>query len=443
MYKNILIIGEVFSNQGGGPITLSNLFWGWPKENLFVAALGYQINQRKNNICENYYCLGKDERKIRFPLSLIKKQYKSGKVKFNGNIKNISYKYLDDNLKLNKYKSIFKPYITRFVEKGLFYMGLYFLCIRLKPSDQFKKWINEIQPDIIYCQPQSLDSIIFIEEILKLHQFKLVIHFTDDYPMTLNKSVLFKEYWDKVIAAKLNLLLNKADLLLSTSEGMSIEYLQRYNKEFIPFHNPVDFQKWLPFKKESWEVENNFSILYTGRIGFPNSTSLVTICEVIDEINKVYNNIRLDLFSPDYNSVDALSIMKYSGVIVNKPISHEDMPKLLASYDMLVLPLDFSKDGIKFARLSMPTKASEYMISGIPILIFASEETEIVRHAKIHKWAYCATKNDNNLLKSIILKFYNDINLRKKYGKTAHEYALNNYNADKIRNRFKDLICNI
>ena len=29
----------------------------------------------------------------------------------------------------------------------------------------------------------------------------------------------------------------------------------------------------------------------------------------------------------------------------------------------------------------MPTKASEYMI-GTPILIFASEETEIVRHAK-------------------------------------------------------------
>ena len=137
------------------------------------------------------------------------------------------------------------------------------------------------------------------------------------------------------------------------------------------------------------------------------------------------------------------SMLEYSGVIIKKPIDHEKMPELLSSYDLLVLPLDFSKDAIKFARLSMPTKASEYMISGIPILIFASEETEIVRHAKLNRWAYCVTKNDQNLLKSAILKFYKDINLRKTYGKTAHEFALNNYDAEKVRNRFQELICNV
>ena len=72
MYKKILIIGETFSEQGGGPITLSNLFKGWPKEKLFVAALNQKIIKSNFNICENYYCLGKEERKIRFPLSLIK-----------------------------------------------------------------------------------------------------------------------------------------------------------------------------------------------------------------------------------------------------------------------------------------------------------------------------------------------------------------------------------
>ena len=224
---------------------------------------------------------------------------------------------------------------------------------------------------------------------------------------------------------------------------MSIEYLQRYGKDFIPFHNPVDLQKWLPFKKESWDVENNFSILYAGRMGTAISQSLAAICIVIDEINKEYNNIRLDIFSPDYNSVKALSLIKYSGITINKPVSLADVPQNISSYDMLVLPYDFSKDGINFAKLSMPTKASEYMITGIPILIFASEETEIVRHAKIHKWAYCLTKNDNGSLKNAILTLYNDIDLRKMYGKKAHEYALNNYDAEKIRNRFKELICNM
>ena len=196
MYKNILIIGETFSDDRGGGITLSNLFRGWPKKNLFVASLGSQMIQSNYNICENYYCLGTDERKIRFPLSLIKKRYKSGKVKLNNNIKNISNQYLKENSNQKKYKSIFKRYVIMFVEKGLYYFGLYFLCIKLKPSNQFKKWINEIKPDIVYCQPSSLDILVFIDEILKLYQFKLVIHIMDDWPMTLNKSVLFKKYWE-------------------------------------------------------------------------------------------------------------------------------------------------------------------------------------------------------------------------------------------------------
>ena len=443
MYKKVLIIGEAFSNIRGGGVTLSNLFRGWPKDKLFVATTPNQLVQINYNMCENYYCLGKDERKFRFPLNLIKKRHKSGKLKFNNNIKNIRNENLKENLEENKYISLFKEYITMFIETLLFWLGLYFLCIKLIPSNRFKQWINEIKPDIIYCQFSSLELMTFIEEISNFYQFKLIVHIMDDWPMTLNKSILFKKYWDKVILEKLKLILDKSNLLLSISEGMSIEYLKRYHKEFLPFHNPIDLEKWLPFKKENWEFEKNFSILYTGRIGVANNQSIDAICKVIESINKENNNIRLDIFTGDYNSAYALSIMKYAGVTIHKPIRHDDIPKLLTSYDLLVLPLDFNKDGIKFARLSMPGKASEYMISGTPILLFSSDEMEVVRHAKIHKWALCVTENDNNLLKNAILKFYKDFNIRKMYGKTAHEYALINFDGEKIRKRFKNLICDI
>ena len=68
MYKKILIIGETFSDQSGGPITLSNLFRGWPKEKLFVATYGREIIKSNFNICENYYSLGKEERKIKISI---------------------------------------------------------------------------------------------------------------------------------------------------------------------------------------------------------------------------------------------------------------------------------------------------------------------------------------------------------------------------------------
>ena len=442
LYKKVLIIGETFSDQSGGPITLTNLFAGWPKEKLFVATFHREIINSNFTKCENYYSLGMEERKIKFPLSLIKKKYKSGRLKYNDNT-NITSENIKG--KLNKKASIviLKTYITNYFEKVLFFLGIYFASIKLTPSDRFKRWLEEIKPDIIYCQFPSLEIITFINDILILYEFKLVIHVMDDQPMTLNKSVLFKKYWDKVVAENIKLLICKANLLLSISDGMSKEYLNRYGKEFIPFHNPIDLQKWLPFTKENWKIGNKFSILYAGRIGIAINESLEKICEVVDEINKDDNRVHFDIFSPDYNGKSAISLGKYSGVTLNKPVSYVNVPKNVSSYDLLVLPYDFDINSIRFARLSMPTKASEYMITGCPILIFASEETEIVRHAKEYGWAYCVTKNDEKLLKSAILKFYKDINLRKMYGKTAHEYALNNCDAEKIRSKFEDLICNL
>ena len=369
---------------------------------------------------------------------MIKKEYKSGKII----IENISSDYLRDDIKKRAIVVALIRFITNIIESTLYYFGLYFFCINLIPSERFKRWLNDIQPDIIYCQLPSLELITFINRILKLYEFKLIVHVMDDQPITLNRNVFLKKYWHKIAAKETMSLYNRASLLLSISEGMSREYLKKYGKVFIPFHNPIDLEKWLPFKKNSWEIKQSFKVLYAGRIGLGTNQSLSTICKVVDEINKGNNKIRFDIFSPDYDILHLSPIKKYNGVSIYKPVILKDVPRNISSYDLLVLPYDFNKDSIEFIRLSMPTKASEYMITGTPILVFASEETEVVKHAKLYKWAYCVTMNDENVLKNAILKLYDDIDLRKMYGNTAHKYALNNYDAEKVRKRFMELICN-
>jgi hypothetical protein len=49
---------------------------------------------------------------------------------------------------------------------------------------------------------------------------------------------------------------------------MSDEYHKRYNKNFIPFHNPIDAGVWQNHTKKNYKLSaQNSKILYSGRIG--------------------------------------------------------------------------------------------------------------------------------------------------------------------------------
>lgn len=67
-YPKILIVGQSFNLQSGGGITLTNLFYGWDKNNIAVAA--ETIGNPGFEVCKKYYQLGSLEIGRRFPFNL-------------------------------------------------------------------------------------------------------------------------------------------------------------------------------------------------------------------------------------------------------------------------------------------------------------------------------------------------------------------------------------
>ena len=53
-YHRILILGQSFNTTTGGGITLSNLFYGWPKDKIAVVGTGHVLNYVTTNICDAY-----------------------------------------------------------------------------------------------------------------------------------------------------------------------------------------------------------------------------------------------------------------------------------------------------------------------------------------------------------------------------------------------------
>jgi len=116
------------------------------------------------------------------------------------------------------------------------------------------------------------------------------------------------------------------------------------------------------------------------------------------------------------------------------------MPSLLASYDLLFLPLDFDEDGIRFAKLSMPTKTSEYMISGTPILIYSPEETALAKFFIDNNCGYCVTHQSKEELEKAIQFLISNQGYRQEISCNAVKLATEKFDSEKVRQEFQKLL---
>ena len=260
----------------------------------------------------------------------------------------------------------------------------------------------------------------------------------DDWPSTISQKGLFKNYWHKKIDQELRILLERASVLMSISEEMSAEYKIRYNKDFIPFHNTIDVDFWKKYQRKTYDLSDNPTILYAGRIGLGIDSSLELFAKAIQNIDEELNlSIKFVLQTQD----KPLWINSYKNVFHSGFVSYDDLPKVFSESDILLLPYDFSQDSLNFIKYSMPTKVPEYMITGTPIIIFAPEVTALVKYASKYDWAKVITENNINEVTNAIKQLIENKELREKYGKNAIKIAEMNHNSIDVTNEFRKVIC--
>lgn len=425
-YPKILIIGQYFNLNTGGGITMTNLFKGWDKQNVAVAA--ESIYNPNFVLCNKYYQLGSLETKRRFPFNLNrwKKQSKSGVICDSD--EPTPFPYTNNVDVSGKQKMYYRL---------LHFTGLYHYKRRYKISNEFLSWIKEYSPDVIYSQLSAVELIDFVSELNKTLALPIAIHIMDDWPATISNKGLFQSYWRRTIDKRFRSILSNSKVLLSISEAMSKEYLTRYGHHFIPFHNPIDVKFWESRSKTNYDLNGNFVILYAGRIGVGILTCFYDIVQALRSLIIKGLNIELHIHSINFDPL-LEDLMKFDFVKVKPAVTHSELPGIFLNADLLLLANDFDNNSISFLKYSMPTKASEYMISGSPILLYSSIENAVTIHALKYHWAYVVSEKNIEKLEGAILELYESKELRSKLAKAAREYATNNYDDIKIRKQFKN-----
>lgn len=425
----VLILGQPFNNNSGGGITQANLFGGWDKERIAVVSTIHMFNNLNAHVCDTYYILGDKEYKWMFPLNLLQRKIVSGIRKV---------KPLEANQQPAKAGTTLR---TKIIDKYFYplleYVGLLHIASELQLSAELCKWIDEYDPDVIYAQASTRESVLFCSLVKEYTRKPMIYHVMDDWPSTISQRGPFKRYWHKKIDRELRMLLNQADILLSISHGMAKEYKRRYNKKFITFHNPIELDFWKSHQRTSYELASPPVLLYAGRIGTGIDETLESMAQAIEVVNEgMASPVCFALQTKD----KPLWTDKYKCVRHNAMVPYKDLPKIFASADFLYLPYDFSKESIRFIKYSMPTKAPEYMMSGTPVIVFGPGETSLVQDAEQNGWAKVVTENNILLLAEAVKELIAGIELRRQIAGNATRQAETNFNSVKIRSDFKNII---
>lgn len=427
-YPKVLVVGQIFSYRTGGGITMSNLFKGWPADRLAVASASNLLNNADRTVCQQYFQLGYNGKLHPFPLGLILPRIKCGPVEFTETNKNNKPDPLN---KSGKFKSIYS-----IVRRLLLSLGINNFLYRLKITPEFKEWLVRYDPDIIYSQLETLELISLVTDIQKTLNKPVAIHIMDDWPSTINKPGLLYSYWKKRTDYTFRDLLVKSSVFMSIGDAMSQEYKRRYNIDFIPFHNPIAIDQWLPFSKTNWDAGETFTILYAGRLGNGVSDSVGDIVNAVNDLNTSGFSIVFELQTPDilqlHKNISLNDHIKWTA-----PIPYSDLAKKFASVDMLVIPFDFDKSSIAFLRYSFSTKVPEYMISGTPVLVYADKQTALADYASRGEWASLVTEKSIAALKESIKELYLNESLRRRLGEKARKMVVLTEDAEIVRENFR------
>lgn len=435
-FPKILIFGQPFNNYSGGGITLSNLFRGWPKNKIAVTYIGHGLLNVTTDICDTYYQLGEEENKWIFPFNLIQRKFTSGLKSFEEGEKT-PVNSIQVGLRYKLVNNYFYPLLR--------WLGIYHFSTTISLSEKLKNWLREYSPEIIYLQVAARDEINFARELISYTNLPTAIHIMDDWPSTISGKGPLRWFWSAKIDREFRSLLLMTKLQLSISDAMTIEYEERYKKKFIPFHNPINAEAWLRHSKKDFNIDRqNIKILYSGRIGNKGiAESIIEVAEAIDFLNEGEVKIKLHIQTPDKKKEILEKLGRYKCIVFNPFAEYKDLPEIFSSADILLLANDFSTQGIQYLKFSMPTKASEYMISGTPVLVYTPPLAAVSEFFSRNDCGYCLIVQGHDEIIKAIETLIGNKELRERLSRNAVNLAKERFEAEKVRCDFQQLLINL
>ncbi|OGW53482.1 MAG: hypothetical protein A2Y81_13560 [Nitrospirae bacterium RBG_13_43_8] len=208
----------------------------------------------------------------------------------------------------------------------------------------------------------------------------------------------------------------------------------------IPNWVDVNFLRPLPKDNDvskRLSLEKKFVVMHAGTITLSSFICLENMIEVA-HLLKEDDDILFAVVGEGMkkkNLMEKVGNLKLSNVQFIPFQPQEDLPYLLASSDVLIVPLDIDK-----SQLSVPSKLSNFMATGRPVLGLAHEDSETAKVINESKCGVCVSPDRVDEIAKAIVDLKNSKDLRGTFGKNGRQYAETHFAKEKVLDVYENLM---
>jgi colanic acid biosynthesis glycosyl transferase WcaI len=214
----------------------------------------------------------------------------------------------------------------------------------------------------------------------------------------------------------------------------------RKKLSIIPNWVDTDFLK--PFSKDNpvsrkYGLHDKFVVMYSGTISISSNRALEHVLEAAATLRDNKDVI----FVIVGEGLKKAELQKRAGELGTDNVRflpfqpYEDLPRLLASSDVLLVPLDKEK-----SQMSVPSKLYSFLAAGRPVLGLAPPDSEVAALIRGTRCGDVVPPDDVAGIRGMVLRMKGDPNACRQMSSNARQYVVDNFARKMITDRYEALL---
>jgi glycosyltransferase involved in cell wall biosynthesis len=213
----------------------------------------------------------------------------------------------------------------------------------------------------------------------------------------------------------------------------------------MPAGEPWDSAEERRYPKSTKRSAETLRILYAGTGSTTMQDSLDLLVEAISTEHRVLHNseLELHLYTPTSEAHTRRKGWDHPRIRTHGWVDQEKLKRAIADADVLFLPFSFKAHERYATERAFPSKTSDYLASGKPILVLAPPYSSIVRYAREFECAEIVESPDLVALTDAINRLATSKEYRAQLGRNSRRAFFLNHDMTQQRASFTKLISSL
>lgn len=311
--------------------------------------------------------------------------------------------------------------------------GLWEILFRVRLSEEMNKFIRDFKPDILYCSGYTLAFSELPLLIQKEFGVPICFQTLEDWPAYA--------YPHSPVGAVLRKaarnLIRHANLRLAFGSKMTNVYGRRYGGSFHTTYQLDDLRRFERARPR--ENCQGKQIVFTGSLQLRRYEALEDMIAAVRTVENSETPIQVLVYASRIPA-DLPESVRSAPEVTFLPIpSHDDLPGVLNSGDVLFLPESFSESEARLG-LAVSTKCHLYMMSDTPTLAYGPAYAGSMGYAQQDGWALPLTERNVEKLAECVRRLLDDDALKGRLQRKGVECFNKNHEERVGKERFRRLM---